>query len=95
MKGGSDCATHAEPVELEGGAKKGKMKYADAKTRAGKNRQVWEGAAEMTGPGCLKKKDLVKSKTGKIVSKKMVALLSVKLVWNVSLLQNLIKDWKR
>ena len=75
MKGG-DCgainveSVDAEPV-LEGGGKKAKMKHADATTRAGRNRQVWEGAAEITGPGGLKKKDLVKSKTGKIVSKKM------------------------
>ena len=31
----------------------------------------------------------------KIVSKKMVVLLSVKLVWNTSLLRNLNKNWKR
>ena len=70
MKGGTDCATHAAPV-LEGGSKKEKMKYADSKTRSGKNRQVWEGKAEMTGPGGLMKKDLIKNKDGKIVSKKM------------------------
>jgi len=31
----------------------------------------------------------------KIVIKKMVVLLSVKLVWNTSLLRNLNKNWKR
>ena len=46
------------------------MQYATAKTTAGKNRQVWEGRAKMTGPGGLKKRQLTMNKQGKIVSKK-------------------------
>ena len=46
------------------------MKYASATTRAGKNRQVWNRKAEMTGPGGLKRHQLTKNKQGKIVSKK-------------------------
>lgn len=46
------------------------MQYATAKTTAGKNRQVWEGRAKMTGPGGLKKRQLMVNKQGKIVSKK-------------------------
>jgi hypothetical protein len=45
-------------------------KYATATTQAGKNRQVWEGRAEQTGPGGLRKSQLTKNKSGKIVSKK-------------------------
>ena len=47
-----------------------KTKYATAKTQAGKYRQVWEGRADITGPGGLKKSQLTQSSSGKIVSKK-------------------------
>lgn len=43
--------------------------YPTATTRAGQNRQVYEGRAKKTKSG-LTKKDLKKSKTGKIVSRK-------------------------
>ena len=47
-----------------------KAKYATAKTQAGKYRQVFEGRAELTGPGGLKKSQLTQNSSGKIVSKK-------------------------
>ena len=47
-----------------------RTKYATAKTQAGKYRQVWEGRADITGPGGLKKSQLTQSSSGKIVSKK-------------------------
>ena len=54
-----------------GGGKPGpKKKIAWAKTLAGKYRQVWEGKAELTSSGGLKKSQLTKNSTGKIVSKK-------------------------
>jgi hypothetical protein len=43
--------------------------YPTATTRAGANRQVFEGRAERTRGG-LKKKDLKVSKSGKIVSRR-------------------------
>ena len=50
-----------------------KAKYATAKTQAGKYRQVFEGRAELTGPGGLKKSQLTQNSSGKIVSKKKAA----------------------
>ena len=46
------------------------IKYASATTMAGKRRQVWNGKAELTLRGGLKKHQLKKNKQGKIVSKK-------------------------
>lgn len=43
--------------------------YPTATTTAGQRRQVWEGRALMTNGG-LTRKDLMKSKSGKIVSRK-------------------------
>ena len=45
-------------------------KYAKSTTQAGKNREVYEGRAEQTRPGGLRKNQLTKNKSGKIVSKK-------------------------
>ena len=44
-------------------------RYPTAETTAGQRRQVYEGRAQMTAGG-LKKKDLKRSKTGKIVSRR-------------------------
>ena len=43
-------------------------KYATATTLAGRRRQVWEGRAEMTGPGGLRRSQLTQNRQGKIVS---------------------------
>ena len=48
----------------------GLPKYPTAKTRAGKYRAVFEGRALMTGPGGLKKADLMLNAGGKVVSKR-------------------------
>ena len=53
-----------------GGKTAPKKKIAWATTLAGKYRQVWEGKAELTSSGGLKKSQLTKNSTGKIVSKK-------------------------
>ena len=44
-------------------------KYPTATTTAGQRRQVWEGRAEQTHGG-LTRKDLMKNKNGKIVSRR-------------------------
>ena len=44
------------------------MKYATATTLAGRRRQVWDGRAEMTGPGGLTRAQLTENSQGKIVS---------------------------
>ena len=45
-------------------------KYAKSTTQAGRYREVFEGRAELTRPGGLRKNQLTKSKSGRIVSKK-------------------------
>ena len=44
--------------------------YLGNKTTAGCQRAVWEGRAKYTRPGGLGKKDLMKNKRGRIVSRK-------------------------
>ena len=44
-------------------------KYPTATTTAGQRRQVWEGRAEQTRGG-LTRKDLMESKSGRIVSRR-------------------------
>ena len=46
-----------------------KIRYATATTRAGRNRQVWEGRADKTCVGGLTRSQLKINKQGKIVSK--------------------------
>ena len=50
-------------------SKQSPTRFPTATTLAGQRRQVWTGRAEMTKGG-LTKADLVKSKSGKIVSRR-------------------------
>jgi hypothetical protein len=58
---------------MYGGANHKKMMYGGARQSVGSHVQVWHGTADHTSGG-LKKKDLMKNKHGRIISKKKHAL---------------------